>query len=102
MPPLDRALQLDAEVDLFIAENPHVWKKFLMLACKLKAKGVDRWSCKNLFEVLRWDHAITSNSPADSFVLNNSYTSRFARRLMEEPDFEGFFEVRRLRGGEPG
>ena len=97
----DRALQLDAEVDLFIAENPHVWKKFRMLACKLKAKGVDRWSCKNLFEVLRWDHAITSNSSADSFVLNNNYTSRFARRLLEEEDFEGFFEVRRLRGGEP-
>ena len=98
---LTKAQILDYEVDRFIAENPHVWKKFYMLACKLKAKGVDRWSCKNLFEILRWDHAITSNSPADSFVLNNSYTSRFARRLMEEPDFEGFFEVRQLRGGKP-
>ena len=98
---LDRALQLDAEADRFIAENPLVWKKFRLLAVKLKAKGIDRWSCKNLFEVLRWDHAVQTNSPADSFLLNNNFTSRFARRLLEEEEFEGFFELRRLRGGEP-
>ena len=98
---MTRAELLDYEFGRFLEENPHVFRQFRMICCKLKAKGVDRWSCKNLFEILRWDHAITSNSPADSFVLNNSYTSRFARRLMEEPDFEGFFEVRRLRGGEP-
>ena len=98
---LDRALQLDAEVDLFIAENPQVWSKFRMLACKLKAKGYDRWGAKSLWEVLRWEMALTTNAAAGAPKLNNNYTSRFARRLMEEPDFEGFFEVRRLRGGEP-
>ena len=100
---MNRALQLDAEVDRFIAENPEVWKKFRMLACKIKARGHDRWSAKNLFEVLRWNYAINTNEPAGAFVLNNSFTSRFARRLMEEEpeEFAGFFETRQLRGGEP-
>ena len=98
---LDRALQLDAAVDLFIAENPHVWNKFRTLAVKIKAKGHDRWGAKSLWEVLRWELAMETNSPAGGPKLNNSYVSRLARRLMEEPEFEGFFETRALKGGEP-
>lgn len=97
MSSLPRSKELDEAVERFIRENPHVWEKFRTLAMKLKVRGHNRWSAKNLFEVLRWDHAITSNEPADAFMLNNSYTSRFARRLMEEEDFAGFFETRTLK-----
>jgi hypothetical protein len=97
MSPLPRSNDLDAAVDRFIKDNPHVWEKFRLLAMKLKVRGHTRWSAKNLFEVLRWDHAISTNEPADAFLLNNSYTSRFARRLMDEDEFEGFFETRTLK-----
>jgi hypothetical protein len=98
---LDRALQLDAEVDKFIHENPQVWQKFRLLACRIKAKGYDRWGAKSLWEVLRWEMALETNASAKGPKLNNNYTSRFARRLMEEPEFQGFFETRSLKGGEP-
>ena len=100
---MNRALQLDAEVDRFIAENPEVWRKFRMLACKIKAKGYDRWGAKSLWEVLRWEMALATNSPVGGPKLNNNYVSRFARKLMEEEpeEFAGFFETRQLRGGEP-
>jgi len=33
--------------------------------------------------------------------LNNNFTSRMARKLMEEdPEFKGFFELRRLKSGD--
>ncbi len=98
---LTRAQVLDYEADRFIAENPHVWQKFRTLAVKIKAKGHDRWGAKSLWEVLRWELAMETNSPVGGPKLNNSYVSRIARRLMEEPEFEGFFETRALKGGAP-
>lgn len=99
----NRALQLDAEVDRFISDNPHVWRAFKMLAVKIKAKGYNRWGAKSLWEVLRWELAINTNASVPGPKLNNNWTSRFARKLMaEEPeDFADFFEIRQLRGGEP-
>ena len=98
---MNRALQLDAEFDRFIAENPHVWTHFHRLAVKIKARGHDRWGAKGLIEVLRWELALDTNAPSGGPKLNNNLTSRLARKLLEDPEFEGFFETRALRGGEP-
>ena len=100
---LDRALQLDAKFDLFLAENPVVYRKFRHLAVKIKAKGYDRWGAKSLWEVLRWEMALETNAAAGAPKLDNNMVSRMARKLMrDEPeDFAGFFELRALRGGEP-
>ena len=95
----NRRLQLDAEFDQFLADNPEVYKKFRMIAVKLKAKGFNKWSAKGIWEVLRWELATTTNAPASEWKLNNNFTSRMARKLMfEEPeDFGEFFELRRLK-----
>ena len=100
---MNRSLQLDAEFDRFISENPHVYERFRMLAIKVKVKGYDRWGAKSLWEVLRWDLALNTNASATQPKLNNNFTSRMARKLMHDmpEDFEGFFELRRLKGGEP-
>ena len=100
---LDRALQLDAEFDRFLEENPHVFRQFRLLAVKLKAKGIERYGAKSLWEVLRWQLAVETNANAKVYRLNNNYVSRMARRLMrDEPeDFGSFFEIRSLKGGEP-
>lgn len=92
--------RLDRAFNQFIAENPQVWERFRLLAVKLKAKGVERWGAKSLWEVLRWELAVESNAPVSDYKLNNSYVSRMARKLMqEEPeDFAGFFETRKLKG----
>lgn len=98
---MNRALQLDAEFDRFLAENPEVYRKFRTLAVKIKARGHDRWGAKSLWEVLRWELAMETNAPAGGPKLNNNFTSRLARKLMEEEEFAGFFELRQLKGGEP-
>ena len=99
---MTRAEELDAECALFIRDNPHIWQQFRLLAVKLKAKGINRWGAKAIWEVLRFELAIKAVSTGETYALNNNYTSRFARKLMiEEPDeFAGFFETRTLKGGE--
>lgn len=99
--PLSRGQKLDYEFDKFISENPHVYEKFRMLAVKVKARGFERWGAKSLWEVLRWDLAVSSNAHADQPKLNNNYTSRMARKLMEEDheEWDGFFELRKLKKG---
>ena len=95
-------LQLDAEFERFLAENPEVYRRFRLLAVKLKAQGITRWGAKSLWEVLRWQLAVETNASVKDYRLNNNFTSRMARKLMaEEPDdFGGFFETRQLKGGE--
>ena len=99
---MNRNLQLDAECDRFIAENPHIWRQFRLLAVKLKAKGIERWGAKAIWEVLRFELALKAQTTGEKYALNNNYTSRFARKLMEEEpeEFAGFFETRTLKGGE--
>ena len=54
-----RRLQLDAEFDQWLADNPDVYDKFRLLAVKLKAKGFNRWGQRAIWEVLRYELAIT-------------------------------------------
>ena len=98
---MNRALELDYEADRFIRENPQIWQQFRMLAVKLKAKGIDRYGAKAIWEVLRYELALKAVTSGEKYALNNNFTSRFARKLMEEEDFIGFFEIRQLKGGEP-
>ena len=98
-----RAEQLDSEFIQFLRDNPTIYPKFRMLAVKLKAKGINRWGAKAIWEVLRYEMALKSVTTGEKYALNNNFTSRFARKLMTEEaeDFAGFFETRTLKGGEP-
>jgi len=80
----------------FHAENPQVYQHLERLAFKLKNKGINRWGIKALWEVLRYELAISTNGPVGTFKLNNNYTAHYARLLMERNprDLEGFFELR--------
>ena len=100
---MDRALALDYECSKFIEENPDIWRQFRLLAVKLKARGIERYGAKAIWEVLRYELALKAVTTGEKYALNNNHVSRFARKLMEEePDeFSGFFEIRQLKGGEP-
>lgn len=98
---MTRAEQLDEKFSRFLQENPHVFRQFRMLAVKLKAKGIERYGAKSLWEVLRWKLAVQTNAPLGSPRLDNSLVSRMARKLMEEEEFADFFETRQLKGHDP-
>ena len=94
--PMDRESRLDREFRAFHAANPHVYDALVAKAREAKAAGLSRYGVKALFEVIRYDHRVRTRG-AD-WKLDNCLTSRYARLIMEqEPDLQGFFELRRLR-----
>lgn len=85
--------------ELFLAfhsANPNVYAALCRLARQAVAKGRKRVGMKMLFEVVRWEVFLTTQK--DEFKLNNNYTARYARLIMEqEPDLAGVFETRELQ-----
>lgn len=78
--------------EAFHALNPRVYDALRGMALGMKRRGMRRYSIKALWEVLRFQAIATYG---DAFKLNNSFTSAYARLLMErEPELEGFFETR--------
>ena len=88
-------ITIDAAFVRFHSDNPRVYRRLVALARKAKRRGARRLGMKMLFELLRWDHLLkTSGEP---FKLCNSYTSRYARLIMDqEPDLDGIFSTRAL------
>jgi hypothetical protein len=79
--------------------NPHVYRALVDMARKWKQSGNTTCSMKMLFEVLRWQAGISTQS-ADPFLLNNTYTSRYARLIAaNERDLAGLFNMRQLKEG---
>jgi hypothetical protein len=107
-PPLDLELapirQIEATDDAPIEErfrqfheaNPQVYSALRQLAIPLARQGRRRIGVKMLWEVLRYSYWVTTQG--DPYQLNNSYTSRYARLLMnQEPELRGLIETRQLR-----
>lgn len=84
---------IEERFESFHNSNPHVYRAICILARDLRDKGAKRLGMKMLFEYLRVSRMRTSGR---DFKLNNSYTSRYARLLIDsEPDLAGLFETRR-------
>jgi hypothetical protein len=87
---------LDQKFWDFYRKNPQVMEKLIHLTAQAKRAGRKKIGMKMLFEVIRWEHFISTKG--DDFKLNNSYTSRYTRLLIEQhPEFESMFETRRIR-----
>jgi hypothetical protein len=79
----------------FHQTHPEVYENLVELALDMKSKGFESYSIKSLFEVARWHY--DTNLRTTAYKLNNSYTSRYSRLIMDhEPELAGFFNVRRL------
>ena len=84
---------LKAKFQEYHEANPHVYSGLKELALRLKRRGRQHYGIKALFEVMRYERALTT--VGDEFKLNNNYTSLYARLLMDnEPELKGFFETR--------
>lgn len=93
----DASIQMRFEA--FHRNNPQVYTILVRLARRGRGAGRNRLGMKMLFEVVRWEWII-AGLPDDSeeFKLNNNYTSRYARLIMEqEGDLTGIFDTRGLR-----
>lgn len=88
---------LDARFAEYHRRNPRVYKLFKQYAFQVKRTGREHFGGKVIMERIRWYQMFETNDP-EGFKINNSYVSRYVRLLVKEhPEFEGFFETRRLR-----
>lgn len=88
---------LDEKFIDFLEECPDVYPMFVGLARRLKDAGHERGGAKQLVEVIRYNYATRGKDTA-GFKINNSFTSRLSRKMVEEfPEFADFFEFRTLR-----
>ena len=77
----------------FHRDNPHVYRMLVKFARQVKDSGRRKYGIKSLFERLRWHLDFETKSDTD-FKLNNNYTSRYARLLMEtETDHKKLFRI---------
>jgi hypothetical protein len=95
--PEDRRSRIQREFEEFHADNPRIYSLIVKYAREIIAVGRVHYSMDAIFERIRW-HMVIETKSADEFKLNDHYTSRYARLVMEqERDLAGFFEVRTLR-----
>jgi hypothetical protein len=77
----------------FHNENPWVYRELRRLALGLKKRGRGYYGIGALFEVLRYERAMTTTD--DEFKLNNNHRAFYARLLMRnESQLDGFFALR--------
>lgn len=87
---------IQEKFESWIAANPGFWRAFVGLCLEMKRQGMRQWGSKAAVEVLRY--AAYVQTVGDSFRVPNSYTSRLARKAINEvPELDGFFETRSLR-----
>jgi hypothetical protein len=90
-------LTIQAAFEEFDRLNPWVRRQLVRLARDLVARGHTRLGMGGLFEVLRWQVQMSTKDPSSKFKLNNSYRSRYTRKIEQEcPDLRGLFEKRML------
>ncbi len=89
---------IDTKFQEYHEANPHVYSGLKELALRLRKRGRQHYGIGALFEVLRYERALTT--VGDEFKLNNNYRALYARLLMEdEPELNGFFATRVRRSG---
>ena len=90
-----RGATLEEQFAAFHSANPHVYQALRRHALAMVRRGQHKIGIKMLFEVLRWQHAMTTTDAASAFKLNNNYAPFYARLLMDnEPELSGAFETR--------
>lgn len=79
----------------FHTDNPWVLEELARLAIELKNDGYERWSVDGLLHTIRFASRRRINRDGSGFRINNSFSSFYARKLMQEyPELQGFFELR--------
>lgn len=92
----DARLSIDARFRAFDRAHPEVFRLFRKYAEDIRVCGQERYSADAILHRIRWHYHIERGER--DFTVNNDYSSRYARLLMQvDPSFVGFFEVRELR-----
>ena len=90
---------IEVAFNKFHTENPWVYDRLRTMALQLKRSGRNSYGIAALFEVLRYEYAMKTQSD-DGFKLNNNYRALYSRMLAkDEPELKEFFRMRVRRSG---
>jgi len=82
----------------FDADNPQVYRRLVELAREAMRSGRQRIGMRLLFERVRWDMLMQTDS-TDGFKINNNFAPHYARAIIaRHQEFDGFFMLRACRG----
>ena len=91
---MSRRDEIAEQCDNFHKEHPEVWDLFVQFTNEMIERGFSNYSCKAIFERIRWEKDAGGDGTTQ-FKLNNNYTALYARRFMKMyPEYEGFFRTR--------
>lgn len=97
-PVVPHGASIEQRFEAFHDANPWVYDELVRMAREAHRAGRERIGIAMLFEVLRWRWTLHTTDPSSKFKLNNSYRSRYARRIMGvEHDLAEIFDTRELK-----
>ena len=89
---------IDTAFKEFHFTHPGVYYQLENLATQWFDRGHQRLGMKALWERARWEMTLYHDAEKSEYKLNNSYTSRYARLLLERhPEWKGRIKTRTLR-----
>ena len=88
-------ITLRKKYEKFNEANGWVFQALAHMAIDLKARGVKQYGIAALFEVLRYQHTMSTTDELSPFKLSNSYRAFYARDIMAAfPELQDFFVTR--------
>jgi hypothetical protein len=89
---------IQGQFQRFDALHPEIYQEFRRIALDLLRRGRAHYGSKAILEVIRYHRILSGKSEAEAFKINNNYSSRYARKLIDEDErFSRFFELRELK-----
>lgn len=94
-PPVDR---IQREFEDYDRRHPEVYAGLVELARQAKSEGRGKYGIEALFVIFRWHRRQPEKDEGAEYKMNDHFTSRYARKIMEEnADLRDFFRVRPLK-----
>lgn len=73
--------------------NPHVFRRFKVIAFRIKATGRTAYSAYTVFYAMRFEFDLETRG--DVFKINNNFLPLYVRLLVyHHPEFDGFLKLR--------
>jgi len=90
-------MSIQERFEKYHSDNPIVYETLVKLAREAKRAGKTKIGVKLLVETTRWELMLRVDTD-EEFKINNSFSSRYARLIMEkEKDLNGFFNLKMLK-----
>lgn len=90
-------MTIEDRFEVFDRDNPQVFTALRGIALDLRARGVEKFGIRVIWERLRWLSWFKTTGDLE-YKLNDHYHALYARKLMGEvPELRGFFHTRERR-----